>query len=328
LIGPRFFFLLVPLLITCAWRGEAQTPPPAPQQTPPPAQPPAPAPAPKIQTPPPLTQPSAPVAAPAPAAKPKVAEEGYETSDGQTSLRLMYWFNPTHPLMKTGHGATIDTTSNVPFYGNNKPTPGAELSFGLGKNHTLRLSYFRTQGKGNGFAPNIPAYLTYFVWSASINPGDYLATSYTLQNAKISLDYLSWPFPVHNARFRVKTLWEVQYTTIRSTISAPLDATTDASGNPITTSGTGSNWFIWPSLGMGVEYMATKHFRFEARASGFALPHFATLYDLDAFFAYRGGQWEIDVGGKDFHFKTSPRRPEYVYASLPGAYVGLRWFLR
>src|SRR5437868_1359003 len=114
---------------------------------------------------------------------------------------------------------------------------------------------------------------------AYFNPGDQLSNSFTLQNAKISLDYLSWPFPLNNRRFRFKTLWEVQYTTIRTSVDAPFAPFEDSSGNAIQTSGTGSKWFIWPSLGAGVEIMATKHFRFEAKGSGFGIPHHAAIWD-------------------------------------------------
>jgi hypothetical protein len=124
----------------------------------------------------------------------------------------------------------------------------------------------------------------------------------------------------------VKTLWEVQYTSIKSSVSAPFAPIEDSSGNALQTSGSGSNWYIWPSLGMGVEMMASKHFRFELKGSGFALPHRATIWDTDGFLAYKSGQFEIDVGGKAFHFKTSPRRQEYLRATMPGAYIGIRWY--
>ena len=280
------------------------------------------------QTPPaaPQPQPTQPAPAPAPPAKSAPAEERFETSDGHFSIKLIYWYNPATPVVKTGAAAAVDTVSLASFPGKNKPTPGAELSFPAGKNNTIRISVFRMQNAGNTTAPNIPSYQQNVIWSTAFNSGDYLATSYSIQNAKISLDYLSWPFPLNNARFRVKTLWEVQYTNVKSSVSAPFAPTTDSSGNSISTSGSGSRWFIWPSLGMGVEYMISKNFRFEAKGSGFAIPHRPTLWDTEAIFAYRSGAIEIDFGAKAFHFKTSPKRNEYFQATLPGAYVGIRWY--
>jgi hypothetical protein len=254
------------------------------------------------------------------------AEQLYDTSDGHTSFKLFYWYAQTDPSMFTGKGADSNVDSTVSLKGKTKATPGAELSFPAGKNNSIRVSYFRTQGSGNTTAVTPPSTRGDVIWGGNFNPGDYLSTSYTLQNVKISLDYLSWPFPLENRRFRVKTLWEVQYTNIKSAVSAPFAPTTDTSGNDIQTSGSGSNWFIAPSLGMGVEIMASKHFRFEAKGSGFAIPHHWTIWDTEAFFAYKSGQWEIDFGGKAFHFKTSVQKEEYLRGTMPGAYVGIRWY--
>jgi hypothetical protein len=255
-----------------------------------------------------------------------VVEEGNDTSDGKTSIQLLYWYNPTHPKMLTGKGADPGVDTDLNFGGTSKPSPGGEIAFPIGKYHTLRLSYFRTQGSGDTTAGSLPTGKGFAVWSALFNPGDRLNTTYTLQNGKISLDYTSWPFPVSNARFRVKTLWEVQYTTIKSSVNAPFSPQTDASGNAIQTYGSGSNWFISPTIGLGVEYMATKHFRFEAKGSGFAFPHRWAIADGEAFFAYKAGQIEVDFGAKAFYFKTSPKRAEYIHATLPGAFVGIRWY--
>lgn len=279
--------------------------------------------------PPPRTLPEPPPQpVPNPKAEVKVIppELLYDTSDGHTSVKVFYWYTQTHPAMFTGKGADSNVDSTTTFPGTTKPTPGVEISFPAGKNNTIRLSYFRTQGSGDTVAGTPPAGKGTVIWGSNFNPGDLLANSFTLQSAKISLDYLSWPFPLNNRRFRVKTLWEVQYINIRSGVSAPFAPTTDTAGNAIQTSGTGSNWFIWPSLGMGVEIMASKHFRFEAKGSGFAIPHHSTIWDTEGFFAYRTGQFEIDFGGKAFHFKTSPKQPEYLRATMPGAYVGIRWY--
>jgi hypothetical protein len=250
----------------------------------------------------------------------------YDTSDGKTSVRLIYWHTRAQPDMFTGKEAPSNVDSTTTFPSKYKPAPGAELSLPAGKNHTIRLSYFRTQGSGNTVAGTPPTGKGIVIWGATFNPGDKLSNTFTMQNAKISLDYLSWPFPLNNRRFRVKTLWEAQYISIRSGVSAPLAPVQDSAGNALQTSGTGSNWFIFPSLGMGVEIMASKHFRFEAKGSGFGIPHRSNLWDADAFFAYKSGQFEIDFGGKAFHFRTSAKREEYLRATMPGAYIGIRWY--
>ena len=214
------------------------------------------------QAPPPRTLPEPPPVTPAPPPKIIPPEQMYETSDGHTSLKLFYWFAQVDPTMMTGKAAATNVDSTVSFAGTTKPTPGVELSVPAGKNNSIRISYFRSQGSGNSNAVTPPNTRGEVVWGANLSPGDYLSTSYKIQSAKISLDYLSWPFPLENRRFRFKTLWEVQYLNINSSVAAPYAPITDSSGNDIQTSGSGSNWFIWPSFGVGVEIMATKHFRF------------------------------------------------------------------
>jgi hypothetical protein len=271
------------------------------------------APAPSAQTTGQTPQPS-----PAPA---PVTEQ---VSDGdKLSVTLLYWVNTGTPQMKGGKANTNTNPTNLPLDRKNKPAPGAEIVVPAGKHSSVRVSYFRLQGSGNTTATQA---LT--VFGTDYTAGDYLATSFSLQHVKLSFDYLSWPFPVKSSRFRFKTLWEVQYTNIKVAVDAPLNhGETDASGNPITTSGTGSHWFIYPSFGVGGDYLVSKNFRFEARASGFAFPHRSTVWDLDASANYRFGSFELQGGARAFHFKTSPQKVEYIAGTIPGAYVGLRYYL-
>jgi len=178
------------------------------------------------------------------------------------------------------------------------------------------------QGDGNSIAPGA---LTIF--STDFLQGDYLATHYIIQNAKLSLDYLSWPFPVKGSKFHLKTLWEIQYVNIGATVDAPLrTGETDAAGNPVQTTGVGSHSIIFPSFGLGIDYLATRNFRFEARASGFAFPHRSTIGDVEASIHYRFGHFEIEAGGKLYHLKTSPEASEYFRATFSGVYAGVRWY--
>jgi hypothetical protein len=290
------------------------------QQSPAPQQPPA-----VQQTTQPITQPSSqqPALAPTPPPPPPSPVDKYFTGDG-FSFTLLYWMSTGHPEMGTGHANTNGEPSDLSTLGNSKRTPSFVASFPVGKNNSVRVSYFRTQGDGNS-VPTQPL----IIYGTSFLDGDYLATSYTLQDAKVSLDYLSLPFPVKGSKLRLKTLWEVQAIWIRNIVNAPLRAgETDASGNPITTTGIGTDWFIYPSFGLGIDYLASKNFRFEARASGFILPHLSTLWDTEFTANYRFGKFEIQAGEKDFHFKTAPRHVEFVQETLTGLFVGLRWYPR
>lgn len=262
----------------------------------------------------------APSQAPAPAAQP---ETPLNTSDNQASIQLFYWapFNKQPDLL--GGAANVGPyLGNLNYPGKPKLAPGAEISLPAGHNNTVRVSYFRVQGNGN---ESSPANLTLF--NTDYAPGDYLVTSYTLQDVKISYDFLSYPYPADPNRFRFNTLWGVQYTTIQTSIDAPLKAVTlDANGNPISNTATGTRWLIYPSIGVGIEKALTPHFRVEAQASGFAFPHHDVIYDAEASAVFRTGRYEVAVGAKLFHFKTSPQNAQYFVATYPGVFVAFRYY--
>ncbi len=265
---------------------------------------------------PPASQPSP---APAPQAQP---ETPLNTSDAQISVQIFYWLDFSSPSLHGGAANVGPYPGDLKYPGRGKPAPGIVISVPAGHNNTLRVSYFRIQGDANTTAT---ANQTYF--NVDYAPGDYLVTRYNLQNVKLSYDFLSYPYPADPSRFRLKTLWEVNYTTIQSSIDAPLKTIlTDASGNPISNTAAGTRWFIYPELGLAIEKALTPHFRVEARASGFAFPHHAVIWDADASAVFRTGRYEFAAGLKAFHFKTSPRNDEYFAGTFPGAYVAFRYY--
>lgn len=312
--------LCAPLLIVwiAAPPAVAQQPPAAPQQQPA-AAPQQPSSPPQSATQPQSSTPQTTGQRPAPA--PAIAPPFYG-GDG-FSVTLQYWLGTGHPQMRTGRATFSGVSTDMDYGGTPRPMPSAMMSFPLPKHNAIRVSYFRIQGSGNSTTNQ-----AINVYGTSYLEGDYLATHYNLQNVKISLDYLSWPFPVKDSKFHIKTLWEMQYTTIATGLDAPLrHGQTDASGAGIVTQAYGSNWFFYPSFGLGIDYLATHNFRFEARASGFAFPHRSTVWDAEASLNYRFGKLELQAGAKAFHFKTSPGQEQYIYATYPGAFVGLRWYL-
>lgn len=263
---------------------------------------------------------------PAPPTAPKPQADPTEgrpyTSDGAGSIALQYWLTPAQPKLRNGDAVPQGGNANLDFARNNRQAvPGVTLSLPAGSNHTLRFSYFRTQGQGNTTSPGDLA-----IFDTVYEPGDYLSTGYTLQNAKISFDYLSWPFPVNFRSIRIKTLWEMQFTTIRYTLNAPLKPTEDDKGNFINNVAEGSHTFVYPTFGLGVEKFLSRKWRVEAKASGFALPNRPAVLDADAFVAYCGGSYEFMVGARGFHFRTSPREEHFMRGTFTGAYVGLRWY--
>jgi hypothetical protein len=262
---------------------------------------------------------------PAPLPPPPVITPAGQFNGGDGwSLTVQEWAGVGHPVMGTGHSNTSGYPSNLDYGGQARPSPGAELTIPLGKQqrHAIHASYFRVQGTSNPISPDAP-----IIFGTSYLQGDLLAVHYTMQNVKVGLDYLSWPFPIKDSKFHIKTLYEINYTTILTSVDAPLrHGETDASGNPIETNGQGTDWFVYPSFGLGVDYLITHKLRFEARASGFIFPHRSTIYDVEASLMHRFGKFEVQAGLKTFHFKTSPAGNEFVQATYPGIYVGFRWY--
>jgi hypothetical protein len=280
-------------------------------------------------------QPAAPVAppaqqtatqAPAPTTPPPpvIMQPGQFNGSDSWSITLQEWLAVGHPVMGTGHVNDSGEPSTLDYAGHPRPIPGAVLTIPIGKqhHHALHASYFRVQGIGNSIAP-----ANVILFGVNYYTGDYLAVHYTMQNARVGFDYLSWPFPVKDSKFHIKTLYDITYTTILTSVDAPYrHGTTDASGNLINTNGQGTDWFIYPSFGLGIDYLFSHKLRFEGRASGFIFPHRSTIYDAEASLNYRLGKFEVEGGLKTFHFKTSPGRNEYVLSTYPGVYVGLRWY--
>ncbi len=262
--------------------------------------------------------------APRPASpEPASSSDTTEATDGSASLSLFYWLNTFSPTMRTGRATTDGTSADLDFPGKSNQTPGITVSIPAGKGNILRFTYFRTQGHGDVNAPR-----DLLLFGTSFTTGDFLNTSYKLQNVKVSWNYLSWPFPARESTFRLKTLWEVQYTTIRTTIDAPLvegtvDTTTGLVSYPTVVH---SYSLIYPSLGLGVEKFFGNGVRWEAQGSGFALPHLPSLWDAETFLAFRHGRVEVRLGAKGFHFKTSQRLEQYVSGTPLGAYVGVTFY--
>ena len=136
------------------------------------------------------------------------------------------------------------------------------------------------------------------------------------------------PFKFPVEKFRLKSLWEVQYISVKTTVDAPLkEITTDSSGTPIPNTAAGSRQVILPTFGLAAEYAIAPHVLLRAAASGFGIPYRADIWDAEGTISYRHNKWEILGGVKALHFKTSPQNDEYIAGTLSGGYVGVRWHL-
>src|SRR4051794_38231867 len=151
-------------LLVCgtAW-GQAQSPKPPEERQAPPGS----ASRPTIQQPP-----------PPPPKLPDVRQQG-ETG---WWAGLNVWFPTQKPVFDKGREATFTEPSRVELQGKPKYVPGAELGLAVGLHNTLRFTFFQSQAAGN--IESIPT--TLHLWGQTYEPGTYLATTYKLQNGKIS----------------------------------------------------------------------------------------------------------------------------------------------
>jgi hypothetical protein len=268
---------------------------------------------------------SASVSAPSPVNGPASKSERYP-DDGDFSLQVFYWYSMQSFDMRGGAANTITGSSpDLNFQSVYVRSPGAEASVPIGHNF-LRLSYFQIAGAGHTSAPT---YLTLF--SQAYNPGDYLNTTNKIQNAKLSFDFMSFPFPAKSTGIRIRTLWEMQYTDVKGFIDAPYKPyPLNSAGVPQTTSYAvnGGYDIIYPSFGIGIEDALSKNLLIEANASAFWFPHRSDIWDATADLKYSFGPIELAVGVKGFHLKSSPKNDQYFVGTFDGAYVGLLWHFR
>ncbi len=325
---------ILSLILICALAAPAQQTPPSAQsdtaatpdqQTPPPAQPRTP---PDQQTPPPAQPQTGGIRQPPPPL-PKVPDIRQPGETGYW-VGADAWFPVQKPTFDKGRGATFTTASRTEMQGTPKLAWGADIGIALGLHNALRLSYFEDRAAGNFTNAN-----DIQVWNQLYTAGNYVSTNYRIQNAKISFDYLTWPYPVESRKFRLKTLWGIQYTGVRTAFDLPalplVDPNTgapltDAAGNPVNYAAQGSRWFISPDIGIGVAEYVSRKFRLEANAAGFTIPRHTTNWDADATANLRFGHVELRLGAKAFHFKTSTGAEFYIRGTQASAFVGLRWY--
>jgi hypothetical protein len=301
---------------------------PADQQSPPPAaQPPGQAPA-DQQSP---SQEPAQTGQPNISAPPELPKYPDVRMPGESGMWLgIGGSEPTNsPIFNKGRDSGITNNSLITFQGRPKLGESAEVGVAMGLHNALVVSGFETRAAGN-FTSASPLTL----WSTSYNQGVLISTDYNLQELKLSFEYLTWPYPVESRRFRLKTLWQVQYVNIYTGFNAPLLPITGpnggvlygSNGQPVSYEATGKRWFVSPTLGLGGAYYLSKFVRLELNGSGFAFPRHWTIWDTDASLNIRFGHFELGGGARAFHVKTSTDGPFYVRGTLIVPQVSLRWY--
>lgn len=251
---------------------------------------------------------------------PPPPSEPYVIEDGGYSIEPIYWLSRQQPTLTSGAAATA--TGDLNFGGNSKYAYGGIASLPLGPQNTLRFTYFRVQGNSNTYLSQPET-----IYGESYDTADYLNYGYRLQSFKLSWDYLGYTWHHKDSKIRLKTLYEVQYDTISVSAVAPFKAvTTDSSGNTDYNTANGSENLILPTFGLELEQRFAKHFRWEAKASGFGVPKHDAIGDLEGSLAARIGQVELFAGEKAYYYKTSPKGAEYLDNFMSGAYVGVRYY--
>jgi hypothetical protein len=279
------------------------------------------------QTPPPAGQAPAQSASQAPAQPPTAppASSGKHPAvpdypdPRNLTVGLFYWLAlPVNKLDVIG-GQAATTYSTLDNLGKEHFAPGVEVSLPLTRTGVLRFEGFLAKGDGTQNAPAATA-----PFATSYNYGDFLSTQYQITALKLSYDDLLYPFKFPVSKFRMKSLWEVQYIAVQGTFDAPLKAiTTDSSGDIISNSVSGTKNVILPSFGLAAEYAIRPHVLLRGEASGFGFPHHSYVWDAQGYVAYRRKSLEFRAGYKAIGLKTGPKTDEYFRDLISGGFIGL-----
>ncbi|HEY2842710.1 MAG TPA: hypothetical protein VGJ09_03635 [Bryobacteraceae bacterium] len=288
--------------VLCAQQAP-ETPPLA--APPPAAQTPA-AQTPAAQTPAPTTQPRAAVVQPL---EPENLERMF-------SIGLFDWIpSSTSTALHAGSQAILPPPHELTLPGKPYRAYGLLITIPMKGSSRLEFSYTTVNVNGNIIAPTDLG-----LFGGTISQGEPLSTTYSLRHIKMSYNFLTYPNPPQDAKLRFKTLWEFHYLrsypTVTATVTAPDQPLLDTES------------ILLPAVGLGMEYVPSKHFRMEIRGSGMAVPHHSTLADAEGSAVVRLGRIEIFAGGKFLHFKSSPNSDTFIRGTLWGPDGGVRWVFK
>jgi hypothetical protein len=218
-------------------------------------------------------------------------------------------------------GAQAIAYENVSDLGKGTGGFGGEASYPVTRTGTVYAEYWTAGGDGNqtiSIQTN-PFAQTYLA-------DTQIATTYKVDHGRAYLDDLLFPhlFPV--PRFRLKSIWGVQYTKVSATVDTPgVQEQTLPNGTNYGGPIGGGHTIIWPEFGIAAEYAIAPHLLLRADAAGFGFPHHSDIWEANVTLAYRVNHTEIVIGGKALHFKTGPNSSEFLVGTLDGAFGELRW---
>jgi hypothetical protein len=250
-------------------------------------------------------------------ATPPPPKEPYVLEDGGFYIEPFYWLDHGAPRLRGG--LLAPNIGDLKLQGTPKPGVGVEIGIPAGRSNTLRVTAYRVNGH-SGITIPADAYVFGEMYAA----GDYVNNNYKIQVIKASWDYLSYTWRKPTTNIHLKTLFEAQYVNTSFSSAAPFVAgALDPTGNNNMISGSKS--VILPTFGMAIGSEFKKYFRWDVRASGFGIPTYSAIGDVEATVAVRVSKVEVLVGERVLYFKTSPRKDMYSNDLLQGVYGGLRF---
>ncbi len=232
------------------------------------------------------------------------------------SISAFMWKPKGTPGFRPGPFVPDPTSSTLDLTKDPSRSNGVMLTIPTGGFNRLELGYWRIYDAGDVRAPNKVS-----IFGANIANNERLNTYYRLTNIRVAWNYLTWPVPPFDTKLRIKSFWEYQYTKMLPTVGFPEAKNSPA---PITPKQTVS----LPGFGLGVEYIASKNFRMEARGSGMTFPKRSGYWDIEANAVVRVKKVEIFGGMKGFHFHTSKKNAStYTTGTYWGPSFGLRYVI-
>jgi hypothetical protein len=257
----------------------------------------------------------APAQAQAPPPAPAVQPQEPENIERMFSIGLYDWLPSGGPKFRAGINTFVPPSHDLTLPQKPSRAYGAILTMPMKGNTRLEVSYLTMNDRGNALAPTDLS-----LFAASIAKGEPLAMDYSLRHLKLSWNYLTYPNPPQDAKFRIKTLWEVHFLQVYPTVVATVTSPDQPVGE--------TQRIILPAVGLGMEYVPSKHFRMEWRGSGMGFPNRSSIGDSEATLVGRIRSLEIFAGGKFLYFRTSPKKETYIKGMLWGPVGGVRWVFK
>jgi hypothetical protein len=243
--------------------------------------------------------------------------EERESIDDMFSVALTYW-KPSHASPGFYGGKLSDDVTKQRLDLPDSPNHATGFIFTIptGGANRLEFGVWDVSDKGSVRPPKALLLL-----GANVPAGELLDLHYRIRNYRFSWNYLTYPVPAFGAHFRVKTFWEVQYTSVKPDVVFP---ESKVSAAPLTP----SYGIFYPGAGLGFEYVVSRAFRAEGKFSGMAFPGRSNYWDSEVNIAGRIHKVELFGGMKAFHFQTSPKKDVFLKGSIWGPQVGVRWVFR